>query len=101
MATMRNIRQSIQDLNFPKMMKAAQCSDVGMWLQTIMLLLRREGLDSCPLEVLGMYGRTIKDQLGFSDDTLLFCGLSIGRRDTGARQPTNLNAEMTSMAILE
>ena len=66
--------------HFPKFMKEPQWSDVGMWLQTIMLLLRGEGLDSCPQEYMGMYGRTIKDQLGLSDDTLLFCGLAIGWR---------------------
>jgi nitroreductase len=67
--------------HFPKLMKEAQWSDVGMWLQTIMLLLRGEGLDSCPQEFMGLYGRTIKAHLGLSDDTLLFCGLAIGERD--------------------
>ncbi len=70
--------------HFPKWMKEAQWSDMGMWLQTIMLSLRGEGLDSCPLEALGMYGRTIKDHLGLSEDTLLFCGLAIGHRDPDA-----------------
>lgn len=68
--------------HFPKLMEAPQWSDIGMWLQTIMLLLRGEGLDSCPQEYFGIYGRTIKDQLGLSDDTLLFCGLAIGWRDS-------------------
>lgn len=67
--------------HFPKLMKEAQWSDVGMWLQTIMLLLRGEGLDSCPQEWMGIYGRTIKDHLGLSEDTLLFCGIAIGWRD--------------------
>jgi nitroreductase len=70
--------------HFPKLMKEPQWSDVGMWLQTIMLLLRGEGLDSCPQEYMGVYGRTIKDHLGLSDDTLLFCGLAIGWRDPKA-----------------
>lgn len=70
--------------HFPKLMKEAQWSDVGMWLQTIMLLLRGEGLDSCPQEYMGVYGRTIKAHLGLSDDTLLFCGLAIGWRDPSA-----------------
>lgn len=64
--------------HFPKMMKEPQWSDVGMWLQTIMLLLRGEGLDSCPQEYIGMFGRTIKEHLGLSEDTMLFCGLAIG-----------------------
>jgi len=66
--------------HFPKFMKEPQWSDVGMWLQTIMLLLRGEGLDTCPQEYMGNYGRTIKAHLGLSDDTLLFCGLAIGYR---------------------
>ncbi len=65
-------------------MKEPQWSDVGMWLQTIMLLLRGEGLDSCPQEYMGVYGRTIKDHLGLPDDIMLFCGLAIGRRDPAA-----------------
>ena len=71
--------------HFPKLMKEPQWSDVGMWLQTIMLLLRGEGLDSCPQEFMGMYGRSIKQQLELSDDTMLFCGLAIGWRDTEAK----------------
>ncbi|RVT94054.1 nitroreductase [Sphingomonas crocodyli] len=67
--------------HFPKAMKEPQWSDAGMWLQTIMLLLRGEGLDSCPQEYMGVYGRSIKDHLGLSDDTLLFCGVAIGHRD--------------------
>jgi len=70
--------------HFPKLMKEAQWSDVGMWLQTIMLLLRGEGLDSCPQEFMGIYGRTIKAELGLGDDILLFCGLAIGVKDNHA-----------------
>ncbi|MDE2404525.1 MAG: nitroreductase [Sphingomonadales bacterium] len=72
-------------VHFPKLMLAPQWSDVGMWLQTVMLLLREEGLDSCPQEWMGIYGRTIKAHLGLDmDDTMLFCGLSIGERDADA-----------------
>jgi len=66
--------------HFPKLMKEPQWSDVGMWLQTIMLLLREAGLDSCPQEYMGLYGRTIKAELGLPDDHMLFCGLAIGYR---------------------
>lgn len=73
--------------HFPKFMKEAQWSDTGMWLQTIMLLCREEGLDTCPQEFMGMYGRTIKDHLGLAEDVLLFCGIAIGWRD--ASNPVN------------
>ena len=65
--------------------EAPQWSDMGMWLQTIMLLLREEGLDSCPQEWMAMYARLIKDHIGVSDEShILFCGLAIGHRDEQA-----------------
>ena len=67
--------------HFPKFMKEAQWSDVGMWLQTIMLLARGEGMDTCPQEYMGVYGRTIKSHLGLPDDHMLFCGIAIGWGD--------------------
>ena len=65
----------------PRVMGPPQWSDVGMWLQTVMLLLREEGLDSCPQEFLSMYGRLIKEHIGVSDEThIFFCGMGIGYR---------------------
>jgi nitroreductase len=58
-----------------------QWSDVGMWLQTIMLLLREEGLDSCPQEWMSLYAKVLKAEIGVSDeDYILFTGLAIGHR---------------------
>jgi nitroreductase len=69
----------------PRVMGPPQWSDVGMWLQTVMLLLREEGLDSCPQESLSLYGKLIKDHIGVSDEThIFFCGMAIGYRDAGA-----------------
>lgn len=83
--------------HFPKLMKEPQWSDVGMWLQTIMLLLRGEGLDSCPQEYMGVYGRTIKDQLGLGEDVMLFCGIAIGWRD-GDKEVNNFERERVPLA---
>ncbi len=67
---------------FPRVMGSPQWSDVGMWLQTIMLLLREHGLDSCPQEFLSMYSKVIKDFLGVSDEShIFFCGIAIGYQD--------------------
>jgi nitroreductase len=64
---------------FPRFMGPPQWSDVGMWMQTVMLLLREEGLDSCPQEFLALHGRLIKEHLGVSDEShIFFCGLAIG-----------------------
>ncbi|WP_245656542.1 nitroreductase [Novosphingobium naphthalenivorans] len=69
----------------PRVMGPPQWSDVGMWLQTIMLLLHGEGLGSCPQESLYVHGRLIKDFVGVDDDThLFFCGLAIGHPDPEA-----------------
>ena len=73
--------------HFPKFMGEPQWSDMGMWLQTIMLLMREEGLDTCPQEFMGIFGRTIKAHLGLADDVMLFCGLAIGER--AADEPVN------------
>jgi nitroreductase len=69
----------------PRVMGPPQWSDVGMWLQTIMLLLREEGLDSCAQESLAAHGRLIKEHIGVSDEShVFFCGLAIGYRDEAA-----------------
>ncbi|WP_420606098.1 nitroreductase family protein [Novosphingopyxis sp.] len=65
----------------PRFMGPPQWSDMGMWLMTVMLLLREEGLDSCPQEAWSVYGRTIRRQLGIDDGHILFCGLAVGYRD--------------------
>jgi nitroreductase len=68
----------------PRYMGPPQWSDIGMWLQTVMLLLRGEGLDSCPQESWAMYARQVRDCLALPDDHIFFCGLAIGYRDPDA-----------------
>ncbi len=58
-----------------------QWSDLGMYLQTLMLLLREEGLDSCPQECWAIYPATIRAFLGTPDDRMLFTGMAIGYID--------------------
>lgn len=58
-----------------------QWSDLGMYLQTLMLLLREEGLDSCPQESWALYHQTVSNFLGTPEEWMLFCGMAIGYRD--------------------
>ena len=58
-----------------------QWSDLGMVLQTIMLLLREEGLDSCPQECWAIYPATVGTFLGLPAERMLFCGMAIGYKD--------------------
>jgi nitroreductase len=58
-----------------------QWSDLGMYLQNIMLLLREAGLDSCPQECWAIYPDTIGKFLETPEDRMLFTGMSIGYAD--------------------
>lgn len=68
----------------PRYMGPPQWSDIGMWLQTVMLLLREEGLDSCAQEAWAVYTPQIRACFPIPDDHIFFCGLAIGHRDPGA-----------------
>jgi nitroreductase len=58
-----------------------QWSDLGMYLQTVMLLLREAGLDSCPQECWAVYPETIRSFLGTPPERMLFTGMAIGWKD--------------------
>ncbi|MGW5114744.1 nitroreductase family protein [Streptomyces noursei] len=64
-------------------MAPTQWADVGMYLQTVMLLLRAEGLHSCPQVAWSVYHRSVAESVSPPEDLLLFCGVSIGYEDTG------------------
>lgn len=68
----------------PKYMGPPQWSDIGMWLQTIMLLLREEGLDSCAQEAWAAYSPQVREVVNIPDDHTFFCGMAIGYRDADA-----------------
>lgn len=68
----------------PKYMGPPQWSDIGMWLQTVMLLLREEGLDSCAQEAWAMYSAQVRSAVEIPDDHIFFCGMAIGYRDPEA-----------------
>ncbi|WP_448585722.1 nitroreductase [Thermaurantiacus sp.] len=71
-----------------KVMGPPQWSDLGMYLQTVMLLLREEGLDSCAQECWAIYPQTIRRFLSIPPERMLFCGMAIGWRDES--DPANL-----------
>ena len=68
----------------PRYMGPPQWSDIGMWLQTIMLLLREEGLDSCAQEAWAAYSPQVREMVDIPDDHIFFCGMAIGYRDPDA-----------------
>ena len=71
-------------LHCSRIMGPPQWADMGMWLQSVMLLLVEHGLASCPQECWAMYGATVRAELGLDDGQILFCGLAIGHADEDA-----------------
>lgn len=73
-----------------------QWSDLGMLLQTIMLLLRAEGLDSCAQECWAMYPQTLAPFLQLPPERMLFTGMSIGyaRPDAAVNQLHTVRAPL-------
>ena len=64
-----------------------QWADLGMYLQTVMLLAVEAGLATCAQECWAMYPDTVTTFLGTPDDRMLFCGMAIGYEDT--TEPAN------------
>ena len=62
-----------------------QWSDLGMYLQTVMLLLRAEGLHSCPQMAWSQVRETVAEILSPPDELMLFCGMSIGYEDPAVK----------------
>ncbi len=61
-----------------------QWADVGMYLQTVMLLLRGEGLHSCPQMAWAKFHTSVAEVVSPPDELMLFCGMSIGYEDAAA-----------------
>ncbi len=61
-----------------------QWSDLGMFLQTFMLLAQEAGIDTCPQEYWSVRHSAVREFVGAPDEELLFCGMSIGHADRDA-----------------
>ena len=71
-------------LHTKRYMGPPQWADMGMWLQTVSLLLREEGLDSCMQEAWAVYTKQIRESVEIPDDHIFFCGMAIGWGDREA-----------------
>jgi nitroreductase len=58
-----------------------QWSDLGMFLQSFMLLAYEAGLGTCAQEAWSIRSGMIKDFFNIDDNYLLFCGVAIGYED--------------------
>ncbi len=79
-----------------------QWADLGMYMQTVMLLAVERGLDTCPQEYWARYPKTLAEVLNLPDDHMVFSGMALGWRDDehpintlrASRDPFDLWAEM-------
>lgn len=55
-----------------------QWADVGMYMQTVMLLAVERGLDTCAQEFWSAFPKTIASVLELSEDTMVFAGMALG-----------------------
>ena len=73
-----------------------QWSDLGMFLQTFMLLAREVGLDTCAQEAWAMKSKSVSKFLESPNNYMLFCGMAIGYKDDGAKI-NSLKSERASL----
>lgn len=83
--------------HMPRLMGVAQWADLGIWLQTVMLLLEEEGLASCPQAAWAHIGSAVRAAIDIPEDHVLYCGLAIGHADPDAP----INTLRTARAPLE
>lgn len=58
-----------------------QWSDVGMYMQTVMLLAREHGLHTCAQEAWSHWAKTVGEFLQLPPERMLFSGMALGQRD--------------------
>jgi len=61
-----------------------QWSDLGMFLQTFMLLATEAGLATCAQEAWATKPQTVAEYVDAPETSMLFCGMAIGYEDTTA-----------------
>jgi len=67
-----------------RQMQQGQWSDLGMFLQSIMLLAREHGLHTCPQEAWAVWHSVIREYLSVPADQMIFCGMALGHADESA-----------------
>jgi nitroreductase len=67
-----------------RQMQQGQWADLGMFMQSIMLLAREHGLHTAPQEAWAIWHKTVGEFLSIPPELMLFCGMGIGTIDPNA-----------------
>ncbi len=71
-------------VSIDRQMQQGQWADLGMFLQSIMLLVREHGLHSCAQEAWAPFHEVIREYLNIPAEEMIFCGMAIGHADDSA-----------------
>jgi len=71
-------------ISIDRSMGPPQWSDVGGYIQTVMLLARERGLHSCGQEAWTHWHKTVYSLLKIPSEYILFCGIALGYADEAA-----------------
>jgi len=71
-----------------RQMEPGQWADLGMYMQSVMLLAQEHGLSTCPQEAWALWHKTIREFVGLSPDLMVFAGMALGYADNS--HPINL-----------
>lgn len=80
-----------------RQMGCDQWADLGMFMQSVMLLAREQGLHTCAQEAWAIWHKTIAEFLNMPQELMLFCGMGLGYMDETAP----VNGLRTERAPLE
>lgn len=91
----RRMKQFMRNFNFfdapvamfftiDRQMGLGQWSDLGMFIQSLMLVAREHGLHTAPQEAWAIWHKTVSEFLGMPEELMLFCGLGLGYMDESA-----------------
>lgn len=65
-------------ISMERSMGQPQCLDIGIYMQSIMLLAKERGLDTCPQVSWTVFPQAIREALGLSDDYKIMAGICLG-----------------------
>jgi nitroreductase len=68
-------------ITMDRQMQQGQWADLGMYLQSVMLLAREHGLHTCPQEAWAVFHPVIREYLSIPTNEMVFCGMAIGYAD--------------------
>jgi len=66
-----------------RQMEPGQWADLGMYMQSAMLLAQEHGLSTCPQEAWALWHKTFREFVELPPNLMVFAGMALGYADTG------------------